>query len=401
MATEPPRSVRDELAKLRIDRSQTPEPRRPRWIGAPVAAALVAVFLLGSWLTYRLTLGRTIVVSVAYAERTVPGASTRGTVLTGSGYIVTRDRYVSLGVRVPGRIEAYLVDEGDAVVEGQPLVRLDARQYQAGLREAEASRQVAKANVELRRKELVRLRQLRNREFSSQAELDVKVNQLRVAEAEVDRFDAEIARLNLDLDDAILRAPSNGVILEKLKEVGEIATPGGFAGSGELIRMANLEELRAEVDVNEADLSRVRLGQPAAVVPDAYTDRTYTASVVKLSPQINRQKGTLKVEVRILEPDAWLRPDMSVRINFLREAAAGGEDAAAVLTPREALRSDAEGPFVWIVSQGRLRRQSVQTAGGAPGNQVVVSAGLSGGEALVIGDAPGLSAGQTVKVAEP
>ena len=60
------------------------------------------------------------------------------------------------------------------------------------------------------------------------------------------------------------------MILAKLKEVGEIAVPGGFAGSGDLIRMANLDDMRAEVDVNEADLARVRLGQPAEVVPDAY-----------------------------------------------------------------------------------------------------------------------------------
>ena len=95
----------------------------------------------------------------------------------------------------------------------------------------------------------------------------------------------------------MLRAPTDGVILAKLKEVGEIAVPGGFAGSGDLIRMANLDDLRAEVDVNEADLARVRLGQPAEVVPDAFQDRRYAAEVVKLYPQVNRQKGTLKVEV--------------------------------------------------------------------------------------------------------
>ncbi len=122
---------------------------------------------------------------------------------------------------------------------------------------------------------------------------------------------------------------------------------------------------------------------------------------MKLYPQINRQKGTLKVEVRILEPDAWLRPDMSVRINFLEPVQGGEGEAAAVLTPREALRSDAEGPFVWVVSRGRLRRQSVQTAGAASGNQVVVSAGLSGGEALVIGDSEGLREGQAVRIASP
>src|SRR5690606_14643821 len=173
---------------------------------------------------------------------------------------------------------------------------------------------------ELQRKELGRARELFERNVTSRAELDVRVNALRVAEAEVARLEAEIARREVDLEDTVIRAPTSGVILEKFKEVGEIAVPGGFEGSGELIRMANLEDLRAEVDVNEADLARVAMGQPAEVVPDAYPDRRYAAHVVKMYPQINRQKGTLKVEVGIEEPDAWLRPDMSVRIRFLAEA---------------------------------------------------------------------------------
>jgi RND family efflux transporter MFP subunit len=350
-------------------------------------------------MTYRLTIGKTPVVRVAYAKKTGPGTTTRGTVLNGSGYVVTRGRYISLGVRVPGRIDSYLVDEGDTVKRGDPLVRLDARQYEAALREAEAGLNVARANVELRRKELVRMQELRRREFSSEAELDVKTNELRVGEAEIERLSAEVARLKLDLQDTVLVAPTNGIILEKFKEVGEIATPGGFAGSGDLIRMANLDELRAEVDVNEADIAKVRLGQPAEVLPDAYPERRYAATVVKLDPQINRQKGTLGVEVRILEPDAWLRPDMSVRIGFLEEAQAEGDGAPVVLAPRDALRTDALGPFVWVVSQERVRRQAIQTAGDAPGNRAVVTAGLLGGEALVVGEAPDLESGRAVQIA--
>src|SRR5215813_3124727 len=137
-----------------------------------------------------------------------------------------------------------------------------------------------------------------------------------VARATVDRLEARVKQLELDLDDTVLRAPTGGIVLEKLKEVSEIAVPGGFSGSGDLIRIANTDELRAELDINESDLSKVKLDQPAEIAPDAYPDRHYAARVVKLYPQINRQKGTLKVEVRILEPDAWLRPDMSVRVTF-------------------------------------------------------------------------------------
>ena len=82
-------------------------------------------------------------------------------------------------------------------------------------------------------------------------------------------------------------------MLAKLKEVGEIAVPGGFAGSGDLVRMANLTDMRAEVDVNEADLARVQHGRPGAGDAGRISrSQHYAAQVVKLYPQVDRQKGT-------------------------------------------------------------------------------------------------------------
>jgi RND family efflux transporter MFP subunit len=398
---ETTRSLRDELHSLRIDRkSAKAKSGPPRWLWL---AGIALLLLAGGFFGWRATLGRTPVVSVAFASRSAPGAAAAGPVLTGSGYVVTGEKYISIGVRVPGRVDAYLVDESERVVKGQPLVQLDRRDYDAALRQAEAALDLARATLELKRLEAERLRLLRAQDVASQAQLDVKESELRVAQAQVRQAEAEIAQARVNLDYTTLRAPMDGVILAKLKEVGEMAVPGGFAGSGDLIRMANLEDMRAEVDINEMDLAKVRLGQQAEVVPDAFPDRKYEAKVVKLYPQVNRQKGTLKVEVGIPGADEWLRPDTSVRIIFLDDAApaAGGEGAAMVTAPRSALRTEAGASFAWVVTEGRLRRQPV-ALGRELGDQVVVEQGLLGGEALVVGD-PGvaLAEGQRVEVAEP
>jgi HlyD family secretion protein len=317
--------------------------------------------------------------------------------------VVTGDRYISLGVRVPGRIEAYLVEEGERVKKGQPLVRLDARPYQASLAEARAGLAEARAQAVLADKELKRQGELRARDVASEATFDVKKTQLDVARATADRLEARVKQLELDVDDTVLRAPTSGIVLEKLKEVSEIAVPGGFAGSGELIRIANTDEMRAELDINESDLSKVEQDQPAEIAPDAYPDRRYPARVVKLYPQINRQKGTLKVEVRILSPDEWLRPDMSVRVTFFASEPAGGTASAApqVLAPRDALRHDEKGDYAWVVTEGRLRRQEIASAGTSADGRAIVARGLAGGEALVVGEAEGLSEGQRVNASAP
>jgi RND family efflux transporter MFP subunit len=398
VAQESPRSLREELQSLRIDRSEARGRRgRRRWLWA-VGVVLLGV---GALLAWRLAVGRTARVEVAYAERAEPGAARSGPVLTGSGYVVTGEKYISIGVRVPGRIDAYLVDESERVRAGQALVQLDRRDYAAALRRAEASLDLARATLSLKKIEAERLRVLREREVVAQSQLDVKESELRVAAARVREAEAELAQARVNLDYTTLRAPTDGVILAKLKEVGEMAVPGGFAGSGDLVRMANLEDMRAEVDVNEMDLAKVRLDQPVEVVPDAFPDRKYAARVVKLYPQVNRQKGTLKVEVAIPDADEWLRPDTSVRITFLDAVTAGdGAGGEALVTaPRAALRSEAGAPYVWVVTEGRLRRQPV-TLGRELGAHVVVETGLLGGEALVTGSFDALlSEGLPVEIA--
>ena len=396
---EEKRASREELSRLRIDRDAVTLREAPAWRGYLLTGGIVVAFLLVAFIGWKVTLGRTTQVRVAFAERSAPGAASAGAVLTGSGYVVTGERYVSLGVRVPARIERYLVEEGERVEQGQVLVQLDARQYEAMIAQARANLVRARADLELRRKELARSKELVTRGVLSEADLDVKQNQLNVAEAEVAQLVATVDRAKVDLDDTVIRAPTSGIILEKFKEVGEIAVPGGFAGSGELIRMANLEDLRAELDVNESDLARVKMGQPAEVQPDAYADRRYKARVVKLYPQINRQKGTLKVEVGIEDADEWLRPDMSVRVTFLEEIApaADGAEPAQVLAPREAIRKEGGASYAWVVTEGRLRKQPIETAG-ERGANAVIAKGLSGGEALVLGPGEGLSEGERVEV---
>jgi HlyD family secretion protein len=398
--SEGSRSVRDELSSLKIDRAAPPPKSRRRTPRFVWGTALVLLLLAGA-VAYRLTLGAPTLVRVAYAERAEDGASSSspaGVVLTGSGYVVTGEKYISIGVRVPGRIDAYLVDESDTVTKGQALVQLDQRDYVAALARARASLELARANSALAEIEAKRQRALAGQNVAAQSTLDVKESQLRVAKAQVQQAEAALREAEVALDYTTLRAPRDGVILAKFKEVGEIAVPGGFAGAGDLIRMADLTDLRAEVDVNEVDLARVALGQRAEVTPDSFPDAHYDAEVVKLYPQVNRQKGTLKVEVRLLERDEKLRPDSSVRVAFLAPEAAptaeGAAPAALITAPRAAVQDGR----VWIVTDGKLREQRVEL-GGERGDAVVVRSGLLGGEALVVSAEGELEAGRRVQVA--
>ena len=378
--------LREDLASLRLEREPPRPAARRAGRGRGLRRILLPLLLLAALgAAFAAWRARPVLVEVATAERAEPG-SDRAPLLSGSGYVVTGDRYVSIGVRVPGRIERYFVEEGQSVHKGDPLVALDDRDYRAQVRRTEAALVLARANSDLASNELRRGDALRRSGVLSAQEHDVLANKARVTRATIEQLEAELAQARVNLEYTTLQAPTDGVVLAKLKEVGEIAVPGGFSGSGDLIRIANLSDLRAEVDVNEADLSRVRMGGPAEVVPDAYPDARYPARVVKLYPQVDRQKGTLKIEVGILEPDARLLPDMSARVSFLPDPATA--DAAAppaVLVPAAAIRREGTESFAWTVRDGRAARTRVETAGAA-GSKVRVVSGLSGGETVVVGE---------------
>jgi len=235
--------LRADLAALRMERDASPAPaaagarrRVPvRWIGVALAAALGV-----AWAATRAT-----PVTVAPATLSDAAALADTPVLSGSGYVVPGDRVVSIGARVPGRVERYLVDDGSVVKAGDPLVQLDDREYRAALERKRAELEVARANLKLAGSELVRGRSLAKERYLSPEDLDVRRNKVEVGAATVKQLEAAVAEAEVNLEYTLLRAPTDGVVLAKLKEAGEIAVPGGFSGSGDLVRLANLNELRA------------------------------------------------------------------------------------------------------------------------------------------------------------
>lgn len=388
-------NLSDQLRRLRIehgDKGPAPAPPRKRLV-VLLAAALA---VLGAAAVYRLLLAESLVVEVVRARASETATPLSGAVLSGSGYVVTGEKYISIGVRVPGRIERFLVEEGDHVEIGQPLVRLDDRDYRAQVGRAEAAIRLARANRDLARAQRARTRGLFQDGIASPEERDQAESRYEVSEASLAQAENELAQAHVNLEDTILRSPVRGVVLARLKSVGEIAVPGGFAGAGDLVRLADLSEVRAEVDINEADLASVRLGQEAEVTPDAYPQKRYRAKVVKLYPQVNRQKGTLKVEVRIEDPDPALLPDMSVRVTFL-----GGEPTPektagpVILVPRGAIRKGSEGAYAWVVEDGKLRRASIRV-GAELGDEVQVASGITDGQMLAVGSEEGFRDGARV-----
>src|ERR1700719_3495394 len=158
MPTETPRgpNIR-ELESLRIARSA--EPKKPsRIIPAAIAVVILAVVAGAGWFIYQRTIGRPPEVQTATVMMKQAGQA--GTVLTGSGYVVTEHKYIVIGTKILGQIVEEPIEEGKRVKVGDLLARIDDRDYQSQLRQAYADRDLAKANLVLKQARVERTREL-------------------------------------------------------------------------------------------------------------------------------------------------------------------------------------------------------------------------------------------------
>ena len=137
---------------------------------------------------------------------------------------------------------------------------------------------------------------------------------------------------------------------------------------------------------------------PAFVVPDAYPESHFDAKLVKIYPEADRQKATVKVEVHILQPDlAMIKPEMSVKANFV-ERRVVRNDGSRLFVPAKAILREGGNSYVWTLRNGVAKRVPV-LQGGENQNGVEVRRGLSDGDVLIIAPAEQLSDGQRVRSA--
>ena len=336
----------DKLKQLRIDQDQKSRPKRSVWIifllviGITAAAIYYAIPRAGD--DQRLYSGGTKVEAKspegsAAAKTQSAGSSTASkpttsakpardsarpgeTILTVSGYIIARER-IELSPRFMGVVKWIGVKKGDAVTNNQVVVLLDDAEYQARKTETEGRLAAARAALEKAELQYQRTRQLTSASIESQqAEDDMRLN-VESARALVKEFEGALQWINTYIDWCVIRSPIDGVVLEKLVDPNELVTPQSFGGtrgpSTAFVSLADLNDLQVEVDLNEADVAKVDVGQKCRVSPEAYPDRSYEAVVAEKAPEANRQKGTLQVKVQILNPDKFLTPELTAKVEFL------------------------------------------------------------------------------------
>jgi len=289
-------------------------------------------------------------------------------------------RETPLGFNTAGRIAAITVQEGDSVTRGQLLARLDPTSLAAASTSARA--EAIRADADYRR-----LTGLFKKGW-------VTAPRVETARAAAAAARAQVAQAGFDVGLATIRAPSSGIVLRRPAEPGQMATPGqtvlilGERNSGYVLR----------VPLADADLDRVRIGQPAIVTLPALGPAPIAATISEIGARGDDSTGTFRVELALPQRPG-LRSGLigSARLPIRNSA---GPDVGSVAIPASAVFSArADEGFVYVLdaAKGRVKLRQV-ALGPVRDAALTVTAGLKPGEQVVISGADRLRDGQGVAV---
>jgi HlyD family secretion protein len=245
---------------------------------------------------------------------------------------------VDVKSKASGEIIGMPVETGDEVRPGQLLARIDPRIPQANLEQAQAALQVADAQLQNAQAQLARSDTLFKAQAITQAEYETA--KLGFAQANAQRVNA---RTNLQsakdaMEDTQVRAPLKGTIISKSVELGTvISSPTRDVGGGTvLLRMANLDTVQVAALVDETDIGKVQPGLPVTITVDAYPNRPFSGSVLKIEPQaqVNQNVTQFSVLVNILNPEHAIKPGMNTEVEIHV-----GEREGVLAIPNAALRT--------------------------------------------------------------
>jgi len=397
------------LSQLHIDRNaRSTKSHGMRWLIVGIVVLALAGLLF--WLFYE---PAPLPVKIQMASMATVDSSS-ASVLDATGYVVAR-RAATVSSKVTGKVAEVLFEEGMTVQKNQILAKLDDLNARKSVEVVKAQLSAAKSDVAEVHARLVeaklsyeRNKSLIDKKLVSQAAFDLAKSSYESLKAQLNNRE-EIVAVNETLlaqqkqflDDLVIRAPFSGVVLSKDSQPGEMISPisagGGFTRTG-ICTLVDMASLEIEVDVNESYIQRVRAGQLAEAMLEAYPEWKIPAKVAAIIPTADRQKATVKVRISFQDLDPRILPDMGVKVAFLNPEPpekVKPKEPFGIRVPTSAVRSVEQNKFVFVVKDGVIEQRKIKI-NASYGSDVYISEGLNSGEDFVVEANPKLKSGVKV-----
>lgn len=238
---------------------------------------------------------------------------------TAAGYVEPIPPFpIHITPLVLGRIDEFSVIEGQPVKAGQLIAKLNSQESERRYAELRATLGVNAERLALAESELARSKKLAATGVATAKELEQSSADVAVLQAEEARLQAAMQTMEWQIQQAAVRAPADGVLFERLANVGDYI----YSDSNRKIAsIYDPAKLQIWVDVNQRDAARLHVEQSVEISLDAEPGKVFSGKVSRILPRASLSKNTIQAKILLQETSLSLRPDMSVKVTFLDQNA--------------------------------------------------------------------------------
>jgi HlyD family secretion protein len=318
----------------------------------------------------------------------------RGTfeiIVSANGTVKPIDR-IEIKSKASGEVVELPVEEGDFIHKGDLIAKLDQKDERANFEQAQADLDIANAQLTQAQRTYDRREQLFKSNLISEEERDQIVLNLAVAKGKVVQAKTALERARERLSEAVVRAPIDGIILQKYVEQGQIIASGinNVGGGTPIVDIADMASVYIEAGIDEVDIGKIQVGQTAMVVADAYPDLKFHGKIVRIDPEATvEQNVTLfDVIIEVENTDGKLKSGMNTNIEITIQ-----KQDDVLLAPTVALQTSQRGNWqgshgqdpnerMVLLKEGDKYVPHKVTVGASNFKQVIITAGLDEGNIL-------------------
>ncbi|ATW25955.1 efflux RND transporter periplasmic adaptor subunit [Candidatus Formimonas warabiya] len=283
---------------------------------------------------------------------------------------IAPNKEVSIIPKTPGKVAEVNFQVGDRVHQGDILIRLDSTELQAQLKQAKAGLALAKANYQNALTNLERVKSLYEQGAVSKQQLDDA--QTQAAVGSTDSASASVQLIEAQLANTVIKSPVDGIVSARNIEVGEIA------GQSAVMTIVDIEKVKVETNVTEAEVNKLSLGQKLDVRVSAVGDQPFSGTIRTISPAADSQVSTFPISVEILNPQHQLKPGMFAEIKLALETKKG-----VPVIPKQAVIDSGDMKYVFVIKDKKAIQTEIKT-GVEDDTRVEVVSGLTAGDAIVL-----------------
>ena len=279
-----------------------------------------------------------------------------------------------LNARTGGEVMMVAARAGETVRAGQVIAAMDTRDLKLRALQAEATMQGNRAEALMAQQKLERMRPLREQNYVSDNEISNAERQLEIRNAQVSASAAALAQVRQQMADAVVRAPFDGRIAERLVEPGQSVAPGT-----PLLKIVDLGLMELEAMVPEADMTTIKPGQIVSFQVDGFPGKNFAGRIARINPVARTGSRRIPVYVQVNNQDGLLRAGVFAKGLVRDELARQG-----LAVPVSALQADGQAWRVHTVVDSHLQAQAVQVAMRNEERGLALVTGLRAGDRVLL-----------------